>query len=592
MTLHFTTRLQEWSKYIPSLQDGQPIQGGRHEHRQFVQENSKTIPRLMTTVSGVSAPFNVALILHLPDIPDYPPPSFQEAISTPAFPSEMPTSPSTAAPTCSPIQSAESDSNSDSDSDGSMELLYLDSVRQEFASQSHLNLQDESRGRSPIRELDREEESIPSSPQKKRNMSLSPLRTLFPPKHLNLRERTMSAHPSSPYSRSTSFFRSTTSLKSLSGSSMLPSTPTSISGKESLLSFFSSKGKERDERESMDSWVVLETGPEEPQSLMEILESASRHPVPRSWPSSPNDRVSFPPENPRPSPGPSRLQPQGDQHIPPMTPVPILRQPARRYPASSPIQRSMLHIPTELDLDTRTTPVSPSTLPLQPQAVETQSPYTPVELLPVSHSAPGTLVQVSAHRPLLQPLQPVSMTASSRNPMSPSLRSSQSTPTDSTTPTQIVPSGQHYLGRPLPRPPPNSSSTPRTSVDRTKRREVVDSVYASSSETSSVSAPSCPETPLIDFGDSDSITDSDSDSSTPVNTFQAQRSSSASPSSPAAISQRPQASQAATNFSQFTDLDLLVSRLDEAAGQRGLNYDVSGGNRLSVRIANPIRTSS
>ena len=143
---------------------------------------------------------------------------------------------------------------------------------------------------SPIQDHER---LSPISSPKRRLMSLSPLKTLFPPKSPVHHDRaTMSAHPSpspSPYAASRStFFRSSSSLATASflGLPLLSSISVATSKSEPLSrKIFSNKGKERAKRvdsEHLDVWEVLsedtyagvdKNGDEHPHSLMSAVES-------------------------------------------------------------------------------------------------------------------------------------------------------------------------------------------------------------------------------------------------------------------------------------------------------------------------------
>ncbi|KAF9446474.1 hypothetical protein P691DRAFT_184036 [Macrolepiota fuliginosa MF-IS2] len=141
-----------------------------------------------------------------------------------------------------------------------------------------------------------EPEPSPVRSTKKRFLSLSPLRTLFPPKqHQALQARALSAHPpgTSPYAtpRSTHFFRSTTSLASSSmlrlpfAASTLTLTankPESVKVSKKFFQSGKEKEKEREydecSAESLESWEILETEDSrrtvfeyEPRSLMAMI---------------------------------------------------------------------------------------------------------------------------------------------------------------------------------------------------------------------------------------------------------------------------------------------------------------------------------
>ncbi|CAA7267299.1 unnamed protein product [Cyclocybe aegerita] len=109
--------------------------------------------------------------------------------------------------------------------------------------------------------------SSPSTSAKRRFLSLSPLRTIFPPRSPVHQDRAMSAHPSpsassSPYSGSRIFFRSTTSLTTASFL-RLPLSGSTFGGKSEVSltrKLFSHKGKERAKYPSSynEPWEVVD----------------------------------------------------------------------------------------------------------------------------------------------------------------------------------------------------------------------------------------------------------------------------------------------------------------------------------------------
>jgi hypothetical protein len=261
-------------------------------------------------------------------VPNYPPPSFQEAILTPPMsvcssasstlihpvaPSPFavalePTIQPPAVSTSRQLIAQQANEETGWDSDDSLEIIdndvFLPSgdeleqrVKNDWRHRRGVefpapaSLQPESSNlatTSPLRRA-----AVPNSPSAleaeveetsevqlhrnpslspKRRLTLSPLRTLFPTRPHDAEDRSLSAHPSpstSPYgpSRSTAFFRSTTSLAS---SSLLkfPLTTGSITGKGDglmLRRLFSHKGKEKEshkgkEKEKLDSWEILPEG--------------------------------------------------------------------------------------------------------------------------------------------------------------------------------------------------------------------------------------------------------------------------------------------------------------------------------------------
>ncbi|KAM6503236.1 hypothetical protein JOM56_000179 [Amanita muscaria] len=250
------------------------------------------------------------------DVPNYPPPSFQEAMSD----SPVPVSPT--APTMPPqgegttttqaqepdarpndqenvhinLQRASATFDSDSGSDefvnvpGTRDDVLRD-PRQEIGNEQEMETESQgsltfpsslSRGRRGARDVvddddQAEEEEVEQvAATTRRHNSLSPLRTLFPSLHFTLHDRAASAtEPASPPYRSMSFFRSTTSLGLASGST----TPTLKSkssvnnlaqhpaSKRGLLT--QSKRKDRPERpekseidpqtDKLDAWEVIDS---------------------------------------------------------------------------------------------------------------------------------------------------------------------------------------------------------------------------------------------------------------------------------------------------------------------------------------------
>jgi len=151
---------------------------------------------------------------------------------------------------------------------------------------------------------------------KRRHLSLSPLRTLFPYRPSGILDHTTSAHPSptSPYSLSRSapsFFRSTTSLRMpLSTPSLLKlplSTSTTPSTRsENFRKLFPSKGKERakslHENEALEAWELLDSDPP-PHSIMSALESVKKPSSPLSGVSCSTQTQSFSLASSSPDPG-------------------------------------------------------------------------------------------------------------------------------------------------------------------------------------------------------------------------------------------------------------------------------------------------
>lgn len=301
------------------------------------------------------------MLLLLLGVPNYPPPSFQEAVGTPLLSSSM-TSQSSSLPASldmtgrrpverqhdmsesesSMSQGSPSETPSASESEDSLEIIEtvhppgLSTREQENGSRGRQGIEfpcpspsvgsttcvnasisplsesglPRGRAKTKLKSVldltedipEPEPEPSPVRSTKKRFLSLSPLRTLFPPKHQALQVRALSAHPSpgtSPYAtpRSTHFFRSTTSLASSSvlrlpfaGSTLTLTANKPESAKPSK-KFFHSKEKEREREhdecssESLDSWEFLESEDSrridnEPRSLMAMIAPVPDSPSP------------------------------------------------------------------------------------------------------------------------------------------------------------------------------------------------------------------------------------------------------------------------------------------------------------------------
>ncbi|KAJ3936040.1 MAG: hypothetical protein NXY57DRAFT_322981 [Lentinula lateritia] len=231
------------------------------------------------------------------EIPDYPPPTFQEAMSSPP----VSVCPSTATlglyNVPSPVRVVQnygsprnpevvrSYVNSDSDSDESLEVIDVrrDTTQGGGACHEDVDVVGD-RGRHSLDDHD-PPTPITLTQSKRRHMSLSPLR-LFAHKPIALQERALSAQPASPYSfhRNVSLFRSTTSLKTVSTGSFFR-LPLSASSSTSLVKAdrrVISKGKERS-AEPLETWEVLDP----PTSLMSAVESLTNPPSPDSGTPSP-----------------------------------------------------------------------------------------------------------------------------------------------------------------------------------------------------------------------------------------------------------------------------------------------------------------
>ncbi|TFK26609.1 hypothetical protein FA15DRAFT_702713 [Coprinopsis marcescibilis] len=250
------------------------------------------------------------------EVPNYPPPSFQEAIATPLsvcssmvalVPTPMNSLPPLTIPTnatygSNPSAASNTETGpSSANSDDSLQIIDEDdmvppgvdpklvrSVREdwrtrrgiEFPSPVDGHILDASPGSHPQRQrpvldlaaiLDGPD-NPPRSPSitspSRRFLSLSPLRTIFPSRFQSPTDRPHSAHPSpgvSPYAqsnRNASFFRSTTSLATTSFLKLpLPAT---AHRSESFIArkLFSGRGKDKSRErqplpEALDSWEEL-----------------------------------------------------------------------------------------------------------------------------------------------------------------------------------------------------------------------------------------------------------------------------------------------------------------------------------------------
>lgn len=274
------------------------------------------------------------------DVPNYPPPSFQEAILTPpmsvcssasfTFIHTVPPSPievaseptmyrQPAASTSRQLIAQQANEEIGWDSDDSLEIIDDDDVFLPSGNELEQRVQDDWRhrrgvefpsppslrpengnlatisslGRAAIRnspsalEAEVEETSEvqlhrnPSSSPKRR-LTLSPLRTLFPTRPHNAEDRSLSAHPSpstSPYgsSLSTAFFRSTTSLAS-SSLMKFPLTTGSITGKGDGFMLRKLFSHKGKEKEKLDSWEILSEGQSQPPRQQTRPEGRSQLP--------------------------------------------------------------------------------------------------------------------------------------------------------------------------------------------------------------------------------------------------------------------------------------------------------------------------
>ena len=585
----------------------------------------------------------------------------------------------------------------------------------------------------------------PMSSPKRRFMSLSPLRTIFPAKSVVHQDRAMSAHPSpsittSPYSSSRSFFRSTTSLAT-SSFLRLPLVPSGGLGKRDSISrkLFSHKGKERARgpEPADDAWEVVdesayagvdkegvERRAEHPRSLMSALESMSINTSTTNLGNSPTRSMSFTfgsqstsdhvrtrhvhspslnmvhdsqtipspvsaqisllrektlitgfvdrqlnrrsvvssppipevpetvqtsttsaPEALASTPQSPAIVPQG----PPLTTVRVRQSTPSPSPAAT---RRIVHSPSPLRVDAIPTINNQSVV--HQQALDTPLPDTPTKVEYPHHTTNPHVVPVTSGPLAARLLHDHSNSISAADTActcnvhpqttripSPALsisvytRSASGTSTpeallsDSVSDEPMTPMRHHYVGRPLPRPPPMVAR---------ERTGVVDSTYASIPEISYASSASSirssnrniPEGLLIDLEDTTLDDISVSGASTPRRDEENFRSRSHLPLMPPSsssvdlsqggisdlsslsfgsmqatstpvppMSPSPNTSHAAypahrgnhnqhqylqhpqprqgPRYSELTDLDVLISRLEEGAQGDGSDYEVSPG---------------
>ncbi|KAK7044796.1 RING-type domain-containing protein [Favolaschia claudopus] len=207
----------------------------------------------------------------LEDIPNYPPPSFLEAMASP--PVSVCPSTTTLAPIPMPGSRHDYDPDSGSESDYEPSIDTRPSLQSRTtAERSSVHSRPPSRGRG-ILDSDPDDAARPSLPSSyprshRRHLSLSPLRTLFPSRSPRDTGHALSAQstPSSnslAFSRSTPFFRSTTSLGNFT--STVPASPSSAPSLRSerfpgTRRLFSHKGKEPERAcENLDSWEIVES---------------------------------------------------------------------------------------------------------------------------------------------------------------------------------------------------------------------------------------------------------------------------------------------------------------------------------------------
>ncbi|KAG7448595.1 uncharacterized protein BT62DRAFT_929682 [Guyanagaster necrorhizus] len=402
-------------------------------------------------------------------IPDYPPPSFLEAISTPP----LSVCPSTTTLVTAPRQTnctsnsppSPTSLHSDADSDESIEIIEMASVigaaENQVNKRFHKRWAPSSTHSDPVHNRGRrlgieraildsdsdDAEPSPPPPSRSRHLSLSPFRLLSPKT-----PATQSDQSNTPYRLSSPFLRSTTSLRATMSSSSLrlPLSPSSSPRGDSPLGRkLFSKGKERSRScETLDSWEVLESELEPPTSLLSAVEAVSSpdasptqdHPFPSPSSSFPPRTRRSPPPPPPPRHGVTRPPPP-----PPGAAQPhILSQPSS--PLASPI--NSLEANTAITTERSKISLPPPGPPPFPSDVEAPGPSTSTSQygpsLPANAESP-----VRSTRPYMHPLSTASFPVSPQS--SPS--SAGPSPASSETPTR-----HHYLGRPLP-PRPGQVTT-------------------------------------------------------------------------------------------------------------------------------------
>ncbi|KAJ7269730.1 hypothetical protein C8J57DRAFT_1322957 [Mycena rebaudengoi] len=517
----------------------------------------------------------------LDDIPDYPPPTFQEAISS--CPSTTTLGNITAPHASRHTHNSDSDSESDADS-----LEIFDAANRGHVPPSPRSQRPRGRG---ILDSDPDDTGyIPSSsnvrPQR-RHLSLSPLRTLFPSRNIRESGLALSAQSTpSPhsltFSRSSPFFRSTTSLRNLSASTPIqphsPSCAPSIRSENLLTSrrFFSPKGKERATNEALDSWEIIESErlatPQHPlisSSLNPFHEAPSTPVVPplNNRPSSPceprpPDTVASAPMHPlserdrlaksksRVAPGVSSPARGRERRAPPSAPPPLTIAPDPAVPGSG---------PPIVTVRTKKPPPPP---PPKKKAQPVSSPRA---------TGPASLPELDLERALRIPLPLTPIAGSPISPLSAEPRS----PAEENGDVDPHQHQHHYPGRPLPPRP----------------RVIVDSTYAPHPDFPQVIlppqllTPSVPEGLLIDLGDPEP-------SSAQVSGPQlAPASSGLDLLRPMAQDMQRTSSGSSVDLAParaVTDLDILLARL-EGDRHDGANYDALLLVSEFIGPASPVR---
>ncbi|KAF7360238.1 RING-type domain-containing protein [Mycena venus] len=343
----------------------------------------------------------------LDDIPDYPPPSFLEAISSPPV-SVCPSTTTLGRFTTPRVSRHGSNSDSDSESDNSsLDIIDTGNLPRSPrpAERSPVLSQSLPRGRGILDPDPDDSVCSPSSSNSRshrRHLSLSPLRTLFPSRnpresgHALSAQSTPSPHSLS-FSRSSPFWRSTTSLRNLTSSTPLaPSSPPSLRSESFLGSrrFFSHKGKERATNEALDAWEIVEselpaalTTPTPPEEASPVIDVSSADIPPRSprLCSCPKSKVALLQLPPTPARERERRVPAPPPPAPALAPgegPPIVTVRTRKPPPPPPPKKKPHPVSSPLRETDRPWGVLPE-LDLE-RAILTPLPLTPVTGSPTS----------------------------------------------------------------------------------------------------------------------------------------------------------------------------------------------------------------
>ncbi|KAJ7064733.1 hypothetical protein C8F01DRAFT_1127961 [Mycena amicta] len=539
---------------------------------------------LLSRIRRISRP-----VESLDDIPDYPPPSFQEAMASPSISVFQSTTTlgRLAAPQTSHIEQ-DSDSGSDDDT------LSLDVVdRASVPERPPIQTSQPPRGRGI---LDSDPDDTGYGPSAvnprahRRHLSLSPLRTLFPSRNNRESAYMLSAQSTpSPHSlaftRASPHSRSTTSLRNVATTPPSPPASPSIRSENPLGSrrFFPHKDKGK-EREALDSWQIVES------ELPEALEISPPERAPSPLQEAPLTATSISASQrafPREKAVPILSSPfrERERRHPQTAPVPLPTVPRDEGPP--PIVTVRSRIPPPPSCAPPPTPISPGP-PVVTVRTKKAPPPPPPKRKPQPVSSPlrdSPLPDLDLDRAVQTPLPSTPVTGSPTSSFafpselaSPSKESMNNifdilpSPTDQPPSSAIDKEGHHhhYPGRPLPQRP----------------RVIVDSTYAPHPEFPPVEIPLKPpnvpegllidledeiETPiastqshnLVDIDDTPTVTPTVHLRPTPVAVADANRQSTAS-----SVELAP----ATSDFLDITDLDILLAQIEN--DQRdGLNYD-------------------